>query len=61
MDKIPVLQKLASTKGSLAKIFKAISDPPTTSLQRLKVIFSLIVIMVFGACYDVSSPTLNQL
>ena len=56
-----MLQKLASTKGSLAKIFKAISDPPTTSLQRLKVIFSLTVIMVFGACYDVSSPTLNQL
>ncbi|KAH9726377.1 GPI ethanolamine phosphate transferase 3 [Citrus sinensis] len=35
MDKLQVLQKLASTKRS-ARIFKAIADPPTTSLQRLK-------------------------
>lgn len=35
MDKLRVLQKLASTKTS-ARIFKAIADPPTTSLQRLK-------------------------
>eukprot|EP00257_Ricinus_communis_P021963 XP_015581561.1 GPI ethanolamine phosphate transferase 3 isoform X1 [Ricinus communis] len=34
MDRLPILQKLA--KGSSAKIFKAIADPPTTSLQRLK-------------------------
>ncbi|XP_048136810.1 GPI ethanolamine phosphate transferase 3 isoform X7 [Rhodamnia argentea] len=38
MDRLPVLQKLAFKEGSSAKIFKAIADPPTTSLQRLKVI-----------------------
>ncbi|XP_043688979.1 GPI ethanolamine phosphate transferase 3 [Telopea speciosissima] len=36
MDKLQVLQKLASDEGSSARIFKAIADPPTTSLQRLK-------------------------
>ncbi|CAI0554908.1 unnamed protein product [Linum tenue] len=36
MDKLPVLQNLAFTQGSSTKIFKAIADPPTTSLQRLK-------------------------
>ncbi|KAJ0094045.1 hypothetical protein Patl1_24700 [Pistacia atlantica] len=36
MDRLPVLQKLASTEGTSARIFKAIADPPTTSLQRLK-------------------------
>ncbi|XP_030536875.1 GPI ethanolamine phosphate transferase 3 isoform X3 [Rhodamnia argentea] len=36
MDRLPVLQKLAFKEGSSAKIFKAIADPPTTSLQRLK-------------------------
>ncbi|CAN1842404.1 GPI ethanolamine phosphate transferase 3 [Linum perenne] len=36
MDKLPVLQNLAFTQSSSAKIFKAIADPPTTSLQRLK-------------------------
>ncbi|CAI9113242.1 OLC1v1013815C1 [Oldenlandia corymbosa var. corymbosa] len=36
MDKLQVLQKLASKPGSFAKIFKAIADPPTTSVQRLK-------------------------
>ncbi|CAL9048922.1 uncharacterized protein LOC103978910 isoform X1 [Musa acuminata AAA Group] len=36
MDKLRVLQKLASAEGSSARIFKAIADPPTTSLQRLK-------------------------
>uniref|UniRef100_A0A2P2LDQ4 GPI ethanolamine phosphate transferase 3 isoform X1 n=1 Tax=Rhizophora mucronata TaxID=61149 RepID=A0A2P2LDQ4_RHIMU len=36
MDRLTVLQKLASSEGSSAKIFKAIADPPTTSLQRLK-------------------------
>ncbi|CAN1345016.1 GPI ethanolamine phosphate transferase 3 [Linum perenne] len=36
MDKLPVLQNLAFTESSSAKIFKAIADPPTTSLQRLK-------------------------
>ncbi|XP_077218141.1 alkaline-phosphatase-like family protein isoform X2 [Tasmannia lanceolata] len=36
MDKLQVLQKLASDEGLSAKIFKAIADPPTTSLQRLK-------------------------
>ncbi|XP_058099385.1 uncharacterized protein LOC131243812 isoform X2 [Magnolia sinica] len=36
MDKLQVLQKLASDKVSSARIFKAIADPPTTSLQRLK-------------------------
>ncbi|RZR72400.1 hypothetical protein BHM03_00013209 [Ensete ventricosum] len=37
MDKLRVLQKLAAAEGSSARIFKAIADPPTTSLQRLKV------------------------
>ncbi|GMY25024.1 GPI ethanolamine phosphate transferase 2 [Fagus crenata] len=36
MDKLQVLQRLASEQGSSARIFKAIADPPTTSLQRLK-------------------------
>ncbi|GMY19308.1 GPI ethanolamine phosphate transferase 2 [Fagus crenata] len=36
MDKLQVLQRLASERGSSARIFKAIADPPTTSLQRLK-------------------------
>ncbi|XP_052188828.1 uncharacterized protein LOC127799126 [Diospyros lotus] len=36
MDKLQVLHKLASQEGSSARIFKAIADPPTTSLQRLK-------------------------
>lgn len=39
MDRLRVLQKLASERGSSARIFKAIADPPTTSLQRLKVRF----------------------
>lgn len=43
MDKLTVLQKLAfaqdSSSSTSAKIFKAIADPPTTSLQRLKVFF----------------------
>lgn len=37
MDKLQVLHKLASRPGSSARIFKAVADPPTTSLQRLKV------------------------
>lgn len=41
MDKLTVLQKLASDEGSSARIFKAIADPPTTSLQRLKVFFAI--------------------
>lgn len=36
MDKLRVLQKLASGDNATARIFKAIADPPTTSLQRLK-------------------------
>ncbi|KAI3795243.1 hypothetical protein L1987_37892 [Smallanthus sonchifolius] len=36
MDKLKVLHKLASESESAARIFKAIADPPTTSLQRLK-------------------------
>ncbi|CAH9088478.1 unnamed protein product [Cuscuta europaea] len=36
MDKLHVLHKLATRPGSSARIFKAIADPPTTSLQRLK-------------------------
>ncbi|WCJ41278.1 GPI ethanolamine phosphate transferase 2 [Euphorbia peplus] len=36
MDKLPVLQKMAFKQGSSSRIFKAIADPPTTSLQRLK-------------------------
>ncbi|KAK9050932.1 hypothetical protein SSX86_027557 [Deinandra increscens subsp. villosa] len=36
MDKLQVLHKLASQSSSAARIFKALADPPTTSLQRLK-------------------------
>ncbi|KAF8395532.1 hypothetical protein HHK36_019480 [Tetracentron sinense] len=36
MNKLQVLQKLASDKESSARIFKFVADPPTTSLQRLK-------------------------
>ncbi|XP_022749404.1 GPI ethanolamine phosphate transferase 3 isoform X2 [Durio zibethinus] len=36
MDKLKVLQRVALEKPSSAKIFKAVADPPTTSLQRLK-------------------------
>lgn len=36
MDKLKVLHKLASESESASRIFKAIADPPTTSLQRLK-------------------------
>ncbi|KAI8565927.1 hypothetical protein RHMOL_Rhmol03G0298800 [Rhododendron molle] len=36
MGKLQVLHELASQEGSSARIFKAIADPPTTSLQRLK-------------------------
>lgn len=37
MDKLQALTKMASRHGSSARIFKAFADPPTTSLQRLKV------------------------
>ncbi|KAL5149257.1 Protein NRT1/ PTR FAMILY 4.5 [Glycine soja] len=36
MDKLRVLKNAASTRPLSARIFKAIADPPTTSLQRLK-------------------------
>ncbi|KAE8680302.1 hypothetical protein F3Y22_tig00111392pilonHSYRG00604 [Hibiscus syriacus] len=36
MDRLKVLQRMALGNPSSAKIFKAIADPPTTSLQRLK-------------------------
>ncbi|KAE8771563.1 GPI ethanolamine phosphate transferase 3 [Hordeum vulgare] len=36
MDKLQVLQKLAADEKNSARIFKALADPPTTSLQRLK-------------------------
>ncbi|KAJ7955352.1 GPI ethanolamine phosphate transferase 3 [Quillaja saponaria] len=36
MNELQVLNKLSSTNGSFARIFKAIADPPTTSLQCLK-------------------------
>ncbi|PON81885.1 Type I phosphodiesterase/nucleotide pyrophosphatase/phosphate transferase [Trema orientale] len=38
MDKLQMLQELASQYPSSARIFKAIADPPTTSLQRLKLV-----------------------
>lgn len=37
MDKLQVLHEFASQNQSSSRIFKAIADPPTTSLQRLKV------------------------
>jgi phosphatidylinositol glycan class O len=40
MDKLQVLQKLAADEKTSARIFKALADPPTTSLQRLKVILT---------------------
>ncbi|KAJ8444087.1 hypothetical protein Cgig2_025088 [Carnegiea gigantea] len=36
MDKLQVIQEVAAEAGSSSRIFKAIADPPTTSLQRLK-------------------------
>ncbi|GAU16760.1 hypothetical protein TSUD_200030 [Trifolium subterraneum] len=36
MDKLQVLKNMSSSRPSSARIFKAIADPPTTSLQRLK-------------------------
>ncbi|KAL1372883.1 GPI ethanolamine phosphate transferase 3 isoform X1 [Arachis hypogaea] len=36
MDKLKVLKEVVSKSPTSAKIFKAIADPPTTSLQRLK-------------------------
>ncbi|XP_078168361.1 alkaline-phosphatase-like family protein isoform X2 [Carex rostrata] len=36
MDRLSLLQHLASTQPNSSRIFKAIADPPTTSLQRLK-------------------------
>lgn len=41
MDKLQFVQDLAAKNASSARIFKAIADPPTTSLQRLKVSLSL--------------------
>jgi GPI ethanolamine phosphate transferase 3 subunit O len=40
MDKLHVLQKLAADEKTSSRIFKALADPPTTSLQRLKVILT---------------------
>lgn len=37
MDRLQVFHELAAQNKSSARIFKAIADPPTTSLQRLKV------------------------
>ena len=37
MDKLQVMHDLAAWNHSSTRIFKAIADPPTTSLQRLKV------------------------
>ncbi|KAK8489884.1 hypothetical protein V6N12_038457 [Hibiscus sabdariffa] len=36
MDRLKVLHRMTLVNPSSAKIFKAIADPPTTSLQRLK-------------------------
>ncbi|XP_061361608.1 GPI ethanolamine phosphate transferase 3 isoform X2 [Gastrolobium bilobum] len=36
MDKLQALKNVASKRSSSSRIFKAIADPPTTSLQRLK-------------------------
>ncbi|MED6205700.1 hypothetical protein PIB30_020139 [Stylosanthes scabra] len=36
MDKLEVLKDVVSKNPTSARIFKAIADPPTTSLQRLK-------------------------
>jgi GPI ethanolamine phosphate transferase 3 subunit O len=44
MDKLQVLQELATSEKTSARIFKALADPPTTSLQRLKVIIASILI-----------------
>ncbi|KAF6163478.1 hypothetical protein GIB67_029327 [Kingdonia uniflora] len=48
MDKLKVLQKLASDEPSSARIFKAIADPPTTSLQRLKMVRNGKRVMMVG-------------
>ncbi|KAF9612854.1 hypothetical protein IFM89_004264 [Coptis chinensis] len=67
MDKLKVLQKLASEEGSSATIFKAIADPPTTSLQRLKGLTTgglptfIDVGNSFGAPAIIEDNLLNQL
>ena len=45
MDKLQVLQKLAADEKKSARIFKALADPPTTSLQRLKVMSTSVVML----------------
>lgn len=44
MDKLQFVQDLAAKNASSARIFKAIADPPTTSLQRLKVAYHFLVL-----------------
>jgi phosphatidylinositol glycan class O len=46
MDKLQALQKLAADEKKSARIFKALADPPTTSLQRLKVMKSIVVCLL---------------
>lgn len=48
MDKLTVLQRLAAKEPLSARIFKAIADPPTTSLQRLKVAYLLSLLSMFS-------------
>lgn len=45
-----MLQNLSVLQPSRAKIFKSIADPPTTTLQRLKVVtlFITIIVLVFS-------------
>ena len=60
MDKLQVLQKLAADEKKSARIFKALADPPTTSLQRLKVIST--AVCIFISCYTFSTDvTLKKL
>jgi hypothetical protein len=49
MDKLQVLQKLAADEKKSARIFKALADPPTTSLQRLKVMSTAVCLFILSA------------
>lgn len=54
MDKLRVLQRLTEEERNSARIFKFVADPPTTTLQRLKVWSSSDNLsVVFGLkCYN---------
>jgi hypothetical protein len=56
MDKLQVLQELAADKKTSARIFKALADPPTTSLQRLKVTIAFVLMSWCRASLEKNKP-----